>query len=82
MDGHFFNYLKIKNGLSSLNKMLTSDIHFQNIILQKKKVTYDDNKELLVVYNDVVNLNFELTRDLIKEAINDIQALIDSHIKG
>lgn len=73
-NGHFFNQKSIEKNMQKLEKVFNTTQTYQNISLKKKKIANDENKDLLVIYNDVTQLNFELTRDLLKEEIKDTKA--------
>ncbi|CDW72768.1 UNKNOWN [Stylonychia lemnae] len=82
LTGHIFNLQDIKTYLGKLKGILEDkSYHYSNISLVKKNIGYDDNKDLLVIYNSVVQLNFDLTRQIVKADIDDIQAQINGNLK-
>lgn len=54
--------------------------HF-SIQVKKMKVKQQENKDLLAIYNQVVLIDFDLTRDIIKQNIDGIQAEINANLK-
>lgn len=80
-NGHFFNQDEVEKNLQKLERVINTTNVYQRIALKKKKIAKEENKDLLVVYNDVCKLNFELTREILKEEIKDIKSQIDGNLR-
>eukprot|EP00347_Sterkiella_histriomuscorum_P012404 403368705 len=82
--GHIFNLKNMKDNLKRLNETLQYSIdqhENQNIKLRRKEVKKEEHVDLLTTYNDIIKIDFDLTREIIKETIDTIQAYVNGILK-